>query len=230
MHEVPADKTGGLLQWRDGLGSASRINRRRLAFRGAIQVIAASNEDLLRLIAEKRFGRDFYERLAIVRIELPPLRERREDIPLLVDHFIGLFERRHGRAARPRRICPRALSVLMDHPWPGNIRQLRNVVFQALVNAHDADEILLADLRPILRGENPLPGGPAAGAVAYAVASGRFNLRAAVTALEREALSAALSATQGNAAAAARLLGEVGRGKSRDPGATVRAMQRRLGL
>ncbi len=194
------------------------------------RIIAATNEDLLRLIAEKRFGRDFYERLAIVRIELPPLRERREDIPLLVDHFIGLFERRHGRAARPRRICPRALSVLMDHPWPGNIRQLRNVVFQALVNAHDADEILLADLRPILRGENPLPGGPAAGAVAYAVASGRFNLRAAVTALEREALSAALSATQGNAAAAARLLGEVGRGKSRDPGATVRAMQRRLGL
>ncbi len=193
------------------------------------RIIAATNEDLLELIAQKRFGRDFYERLAIVRIELPPLRERREDIPLLVDHFVALFDRRHGRPPKRRAVCPRALSVLMDHSWPGNIRQLRNVIFQALVYAHDSEEILLADLRPLLA--QPTRGAARSpGELATRLSRGDFNLRAAIHQLERDALAAALAAAHGNAAHAARLLGEVGRGKSRDPGATVRAMQRRLGL
>jgi transcriptional regulator with GAF, ATPase, and Fis domain len=222
------------------------------------RILAATNRELRPLIARGLFGADLYERLAIVAIRLPPLRERLEDLPALVRHMIRRFYAEEP-AARDRHdvedITPEALALLAAQRWPGNVRELRNVVFGALVRKRAGKDLLASDLlEPLLRideemgdrppGTGPRPaaasdgrgGGPAApagvdaGAVADAVAAGDFNLRAAIESLERVAVGAALDRTAGNASAAAALLGEVGRGDARDPGATVRAMMRRLGV
>ncbi len=89
------------------------------------RVIAASKEDLRSLSEQKRFRADLYYRLAVAFIELPPLRERREDIPLLFENFILQAARRYDHPAPI--IDDRTLSALMAHPWPGNVRELRNV-------------------------------------------------------------------------------------------------------
>jgi two-component system response regulator GlrR len=127
-----------------------------------------------------------------------------------------------------------ALTVLDAYRWPGNIRELRNVIFGALVRKRAGKELLASDLpaRLFRPEETPHPerGAVDARAVEAAVSAGGFNLRAAIEALERAALTAALARTAGNASAAASLLGEVGRGSAQDPGATVRSMMRRLGV
>ena len=198
------------------------------------RIVAATNEDLGRLIAEKRFGQDLFERLAIVRIELPPLRARREDIPHLARHFIDRFDALQGRAPRGLGLSPRAEALLVEYHWPGNVRELRNVIYQALVGKRAGDELLLSDLRRLLApAAVATPATKTAlvdeGQLAARLDGGSFNLRRAVEELERVALRLALARAGGNAAHAARLLGEVGRGRARDPGATVRAMLRRLG-
>ena len=201
------------------------------------RVVAATNRDLKQLIDAGQFGDDLYERLAIVAITLPPLRERLEDLPALIDHLLARFYQEEPEAKRRawvRAASPAALAVLQGYPWPGNIRELRNVVFAALVAKRAGDELLVSDLpRHVLRGA-PLAHGPgelvSAARVDEAVARGGFNLRAAVESLERAALASALQRAGGNAARAASLLGEVGRGQARDPGGTVRAMMRRLGV
>jgi DNA-binding NtrC family response regulator len=196
------------------------------------RTIAATNRDLLELIARGTFGQDLYERLAIVRLDLPPLRARREDIPPLARYFLGRFFQRLGEAPRVHSIRPEALDLLVDHPWPGNIRELRNVIYQALVFKRGGDELLLSDLRRLLdrRREERSRQLVDEELIGSRLRDGSFNLRAARADLERAALRQALAATGGNAASAARLLGEVGRGKSRDPGSTLRAMMRRLGV
>jgi DNA-binding NtrC family response regulator len=205
------------------------------------RIVAATNEDLRRLIAEKRFGQDLFERLAIVRIELPPLRQRREDIPHLARHFIDRFDVLQGRAPRGIGLSPRVEALLVEYDWPGNVRELRNVIYQALVGKRAGGELLLSDLRRLLApgagassspSSSPSPSrGPLVDEqqIAARLDDGSFNLRRAVEELERAALRLALARAGGNAAHAARLLGEVGRGRARDPGATVRAMLRRLG-
>jgi DNA-binding NtrC family response regulator len=96
-----------------------------------VRVIAATNRDLRQMVAEGRFQEDLYYRLNVIPIQMPPLRDRREDIPLLVDHFI----RRHaGRAGkRIDGISPDAMAALVDAPWPGNVRELENAVERAVV-------------------------------------------------------------------------------------------------
>jgi DNA-binding NtrC family response regulator len=96
------------------------------------RIVAATNTDLERAVAEGRFRKDLYYRLNVVRVELPPLRERPEDIPALVDHLLLQFSRELGR--RVRGLSPRALQALCAHPWPGNVRELRNVIEALLVN------------------------------------------------------------------------------------------------
>jgi two-component system response regulator GlrR len=220
------------------------------------RILAATNRDLEPLIARGLFGADLYERLAIVTIRLPPLRERLEDLPALTRHMIARFYTEEP-GARARHevadVSPEALAVLAAHRWPGNVRELRNVIFGALVRKRAGRELLASDLlRPLVRrhdgiGDRPAraagdDGAPArassgaaragidAEAVAAAVAAGTFNLRAAIEELERTAVTEAVTRTAGNASAAAALLGEVGRGAARDPGATVRAMMQRLGV
>ena len=167
-------------------------------------------------------------------IHLPPLRERLEDLPVLIEHFIARFQREEPTAPRGSvHVTPEALAALEAYPWPGNIRELRNVLFEVLVYKRGGEELLPSDLplRVLRRGvERAASGGVDTHAMARALDAGTFNLRAQVEALERQALTLALERAGGNASRAAVLLGEVGRGRSADPGATVRAMMRRLGL
>ena len=194
------------------------------------RILAATNRDLGTRVAEGAFGEDLYERLAIVTIRLPPLRDRPEDLEALARHFMTRFAKEQGRP-RVESMRPEALRALAAYPWPGNIRELRNVIYETLVYKRAGDEILLADLPARI-----LRRAPGAGElrsvdrdeIARRVRTGAMDLRREVAALERAALDEALKLAGGNAAAAARLLGSVGRGAARDPGGTVRAMMRRL--
>jgi len=193
------------------------------------RIVAATNRDLEPLVAAGRFGADLYERLAIVRIHLAPLRERIDDLPALIRHFLDRFAKENRRPPIDS-IRPEALRALSAYPWPGNIRELRNAIFETLVYKRAGREILLSDLparvfRAPARRESLVDGS----SVRQRLRSGSLNLREEIRALERTALAAALDESGGNATAAARLLGAVGRGASRDPGGTVRAMKRRLG-
>ena len=199
------------------------------------RLVAATNRDLRPLIETGSFGADLYERLAIVSIELPPLRERRDDIPRLVEHFIERFYREEPAAAERGKVStvsPEAIEVLRAYRWPGNVRELRNVVFGALVAKRAGSELLLSDLPRRLLGarEGDGRGVIDVAALERAVSAGQFDLRREREQLERLALGQALSLARGNAARAAELLGAVGRGEAADPGGTVRAMMRRLGL
>jgi DNA-binding NtrC family response regulator len=96
-----------------------------------VRVIAATNVDLKKLVQEGRFREDLYYRLNVITIELPPLRSRREDIPLLVEHFLHKFCAENGQP--PKHVSTDALRPLMDYDWPGNVRELENVVERAVV-------------------------------------------------------------------------------------------------
>jgi DNA-binding NtrC family response regulator len=194
------------------------------------RLLAATNRDLRTLIEAGLFGADLYERLAIVTIHLAPLRERLDDLPALAAHFMARFAREQERAP-VRTIRPDALRALAAYPWPGNIRELRNVLYQTLVYKRAGSAILLSDLpKRILRRAEDTSGDAVVdrASVTRKIARGTMNLRDEVAALERLALDEALARTGGNAARAAQLLGAVGRGAARDPGGTVRAMMRRL--
>lgn len=96
-----------------------------------VRVIAATNKDLADLCSQERFREDLYFRLNVVRIDLPPLRERKEDIPLLVEHFLNQFREKYGRSNL--KITKSVQDVLMAHDWPGNIRELKNSLERAVV-------------------------------------------------------------------------------------------------
>lgn len=100
-----------------------------------VQVLAASNRDLPTMIAEHRFREDLYYRLKVVDLHLPPLRERRADIPELVGLFIRKNNSRMGLSIQD--ITPRAMKILVEHQWPGNIRELRNVIERAMLFCDD---------------------------------------------------------------------------------------------
>ena len=203
------------------------------------RILAATNRDLEQLIEQGLFAADLFERLAIVKIRVPPLRERREDIPGLCEHLIARFYVDEPNALSRHaveRITEEAMSLLLTHDWPGNIRELRNVLYAGLVRKRAGRELLISDLPPQLfqrRAELHSPPGEAIvdrARLRTHIETGRFNLRETVARLERDALELALERAHGNAASAATLLGEVGRGSAKSPGATVRAMMRRLGI
>jgi len=99
-----------------------------------VRLVAASNRDLWRMVESGAFRRDLYYRLRVFTIALPPLRQRRDDIPLLVEHFVARFNRTHGTAFTVP--GPAALRPLLEHPWPGNVRELENVLESFLIVAH----------------------------------------------------------------------------------------------
>lgn len=109
-----------------------------------VRIIAATNVDLKRLVEEGRFREDLYYRLNVISIQLPPLRERKEDIPALVDFFTRKYCEENGKPLY--RFSSEALKVLMDYHWPGNVRELENVVERAVVLSQD--EIIGRDLLP----------------------------------------------------------------------------------
>ena len=110
-----------------------------------VRVIAATNKDPERLVAEKRFREDLYYRLNVVRIYLPPLRDRREDISVLVDYFLQKINKPRQASAKIKGISPQALEVLQKYNWPGNVRELENVIERAAVVAH-GETLMLDDL------------------------------------------------------------------------------------
>jgi two-component system nitrogen regulation response regulator NtrX len=113
-----------------------------------VRVIAATNRDLTESIKEGRFREDLYFRLNVLPVRTPPLRERTEDVPELVEHFTRLFSQRDKQ--KPRRYAPGALAVLKARSWPGNVRELKNLVERVLIMA-DSDPIEAKDLPPEAR-------------------------------------------------------------------------------
>ncbi len=105
-----------------------------------VRIIAATNRNLEKLIEEGRFREDLYYRLANFKIHIPPLRERKEDIPLLVYHFIEKFNKKLGKNIKG--ITPTALEILINYDWPGNVRQLKNTIEQAAVFASDEIDVI----------------------------------------------------------------------------------------
>jgi len=109
-----------------------------------VRILAASNVEVLNLVREGRFREDLYHRLNVIGLEMPPLRERRGDVPLLLDHFLQHFSKENDKPLR--RFTPAAMKALMDYSWPGNVRELENVVERAVVLS--TQELMDADLLP----------------------------------------------------------------------------------
>ena len=109
-----------------------------------VRILAASNEDLTKLVREGRFREDLFHRLNVISLKLPPLRERKEDIPLLIDRFLDQFCQENGKP--PRAFTNGAMKLLMDYDWPGNVRELENVVERAVVLS--TQELMDTDLLP----------------------------------------------------------------------------------
>jgi len=156
-----------------------------------VRVIAATNADLQRAVADGRFREDLFYRLNVITIEIPPLRDRREDIPLLVQHFIEKYTRLAGKKVKG--ITPEALDQLQKLDWPGNVRELENVIERAVVLA-TGDLITQADIPPAGEDQDGHPPIP-------------FRVGQALADLEREAIQRTLRATGGDKDAAAKILG-----------------------
>jgi Nif-specific regulatory protein len=157
-----------------------------------VRIVAATNRDLAAMVKDGRFREDLYYRLAVFPIQVPALRNRKSDIPALVDHFVEQFSREHEKKAV--RISTPAIDMLVQHHWPGNVRELSNVIERAVLLCEDGvirGYHLPPTLQTPVSGETALAGG----------------MQTALDSLEREYILEALKAAKGNVAAAARHLG-----------------------
>lgn len=125
-------------------GEIQRIGADRPHTRVNVRLITATNRDLPKEIAAGTFREDLYFRLNVIRVTIPPLRERLEDVAPLMDYYLNLFAVQH-RQPRPQ-LCPTAFDVLMAHRWPGNVRELRNVAERLVLKAGGTDRIRPSDL------------------------------------------------------------------------------------
>ncbi len=165
-----------------------------------VRVVAATNRNLQQAIQEGRFRSDLYYRLNVVSLEIPPLRERREDIPHLIRHFLDLKSKELGL---PRReITPAAVDRLLQYPWPGNVRELENVIERVLVLSPGEGPIGPEHLPRDL-----IEGPSVAIHVREQVLSGYKSLAEAVDEFERDIISEALQRTHYNQTRAAAVLG-----------------------
>ena len=171
------------------------------------RVVAATNRDLKGAIAAREFREDLYYRLNVFPIHLPPLRERREDIPPLLDHFLKRFSREFHKNIRE--VSRDALDLLMRYHWPGNVRELRNLVERICIMQQD--EVIRPEVLPKeIFGENPRR----AEGIPTDIPPAGIDLEKLVENLERELIGKALTITGGNVAKTARLL-NVARGTLR---------------
>jgi two-component system response regulator PilR (NtrC family) len=166
-----------------------------------IRVIAATNQDLTRLVTEGRFREDLFYRINVIPIALPPLRDRREDIPLIADHFLTKYAEQMGKHISG--ISHPAMQWLVQYNWPGNIRELENVIERAV--ALEATPAILADSLPAsIRGDTaPRAGVPPVEALPDA----GFDLESHVKGIERGYIAQALQRAGGVQVKAAELLG-----------------------
>jgi DNA-binding NtrC family response regulator len=160
-----------------------------------VRVIAATNADLWSRVQEGGFREDLYYRINVFPIHLPPLRERREDIPRFVDHFLETFCRRDKLA--PKHLAPGAEAELLSRSWPGNIRELENAVEIAAIRSQDRTALDVTDFPPPRQ-------APASSASVSAPAAGNF--KDLVNHFERELISEVLERTNGNKSQAAQIL------------------------
>lgn len=154
-----------------------------------VRIIAASNRDVLQLVRDEKFREDLYYRLNVVPLHVPPLRERREDVPLLADHFIRHFAERHHRD--PKQLSAEVMQVLVGYRWPGNVRQLRNLIERLMITV-DGPVIHAADLPEDMRAVPVVPG---------------LSLASAVERAEKHAILNALSQCNDHRERTAELLG-----------------------
>jgi len=171
-----------------------------------VRLIAATSRDLTKEIAAGRFREDLYYRLNVVPVQLPPLRERREDIPLLVEHFRQKYNARLKKNVE--RIEDDALAALSGYSWPGNIRELENVLERTILFA-EQPVIRAADLPPSLRATPVSPEDLAAAAspgVPAAPGSLKEIVKEQVQAIERDLIVRGLEVTNGNVTRTAKLL------------------------
>jgi Nif-specific regulatory protein len=157
-----------------------------------VRVIAATNRDLRQMVADGEFQEDLYYRLNVIPVSIPPLRERREDIVVLVEHFVRKHSQRAGKPID--RIEQGVINRLQTYDWPGNVRELENTIERAVVLARDNEISMEALLMP----------GPAPTTV-YGLPS--FNLRQNIDWTERESVRRALESSSGIKKDAAELMG-----------------------
>ena len=154
------------------------------------RIIAATNRNLEEAVREGRFREDLFYRLHVIPLYIPPLRERKEDIPLLVDYFLKKYSTERKKIAG---ITPEALETLKSYSWPGNVRELENVI-QQIITFCESEWVRVIDLPPKIRNMPSISG------------SKRNDLKT-LKEIEREAIIEALRLTGGNRRAAARMLG-----------------------
>ncbi|HEY3449878.1 MAG TPA: sigma 54-interacting transcriptional regulator [Myxococcales bacterium] len=165
-----------------------------------VRVIAATHKDLSKLVEKGEFREDLFYRINVIRIQVPPLRDRKDDMPVLIDHFM----RKHGREGmKAKALSPEALKVMEAYSWPGNIRELENEIERLLVLGSDC-ETIPGDLLSSRIREGAQSAGSSPG-LAPLSATGKMHV--AVEMLEREMISLGLTRTKGNKSQLARDLG-----------------------
>jgi DNA-binding NtrC family response regulator len=164
-----------------------------------VRIIAATNRDLTSAIKDNTFRADLYFRLNVVAVHLPPLRERRDDLVLLIRHFVATKCREMGIPEKTVR--PEAVDCMLRYPWPGNVRELENLIERVLVLS-EGPTITLDDLPDQLKRTDASPGN-----LRDQVLSGRRSLGDAVDEFEREIIAEALQQTDFNQTRAAEMLG-----------------------
>jgi two-component system response regulator HydG len=160
-----------------------------------VRVIAATNRDLIKNIEERRFREDLYYRLNVVSIHVPPLRERKEDIPLIAQHFLNMFADRNRKIIKG--FTPRAMDRLLKHPWPGNVRELMNAVERGVVLSRS--EYLDETELPLIQREAPTTHDTSS----KMNGTGELPLES----VEKETILKVLDTAGGNKSEAARRLG-----------------------
>ena len=161
------------------------------------RIIAATNADLEQLVEDNEFREDLYYRLNVITINIPPLRNRSEDIPLIAQHFVAKYSEENEKEIEG--ITPRAMEQLIDHNWPGNVRELENVIERAVVLS-TGNEIDVDLLPMTMRQPNSMLGAPTT------LPTNGISLKEAVSAYERQLIIKALQATGGVQKRAAELL------------------------
>jgi hydrogenase-4 transcriptional activator len=179
-----------------------------------VRIIAATNSDLEEMVAQGRFREDLYYRLNVIRLRVPPLRERRSEIPTIVNYYINHYSAKFGR--RDIEITPQAVDLLMVCDWPGNVRQLCNEIQRIVARAEDGAVLSPDQLSPELRRmsapETPQSSITPLGVVASNPAGQHVTLADALSELERRMIAEALRKHGGNISRAARELGLTRRG------------------
>ena len=172
-----------------------------------VRVIAATNSDLGRMVAAGQFREDLFYRLNVIPVELPPLRDRKEDIPLLVQHFFAKYRSAApagqdvGPGAPLMTVSQEAMRRLMSYHWPGNVRQLENAIERSVAFSAGRSQIDVGDLPPELQRPEPSPI-----ASPLSLPDDGLDLDALIAGIERDLIERSLERTGGNKGQAARLL------------------------